>query len=60
MQLDLEYDYFTDYGTCMIFNIKRLWENGFHFMLMLEQKDFEWIRFAQMQVDGNLISTIYS
>lgn len=29
-------------------------------MLMLEQKDFEWIRFAQMQVDGNLISIIYS
>lgn len=29
-------------------------------MLMLEQKDFEWIRFAQMQVDGNPISIIYS
>lgn len=50
----------TVHVACMIFNIKRLWENGFHFMLMLEQKYFEWIRFAQMQVDGNLISTIYS
>lgn len=29
-------------------------------MLMLKQKDFEWIRFAQMQVDGNPISIIYT